>query len=230
MTYLCSASRFRRLPCGASGLCWPTITARSSTPPELGRALGTSHTSIRRYLAFLANTFMVRLLQPWAANLAKRQIRHPKVYLADSGLACHLLGIDSPQELARSPFLGTLFEGFMAAEIVKAQINAGRRPELYYFRDEQGLEVDFLVPGRQGAISLVECKATRTPVPSMAVPMQRLAQAMKKKHRARGHRDVCGLPTIPRCDPYDSVGSRSSRRGLASLYPYSVTGFHLLVP
>ena len=83
--------------------------------------------------------------------------------------------------LARSPFLSSPFEGFIAAEIVKAQINSGRRPEIYCFRNEQGLEVDFIVPGRHGDISLVECKATRTAIPAMAGPMQRLGNALKKK-------------------------------------------------
>ena len=152
---------------------------------DLAAPLGVSVPTITQWLGVLETTAQILLVPPFYENVGKRLVKSPKVYLADSGLACHLLGIDSPQELARSPFLGTLFEGFMAAEIVKAQINAGRRPELYYFRDEQGLEVDFLVPGRQGALSLVECKATRTPAPSMAVPMQRLAQAMKKK-RPRG--------------------------------------------
>jgi hypothetical protein len=74
-----------------------------------------------------------------------------------------------------------LFEGFIAAEVAKAQVNAGGRRELYYFRDEQGLEVDFLVPGRAGAVALVECKAGRTVTPAMAAPMQRLAEALKRK-------------------------------------------------
>jgi hypothetical protein len=74
-----------------------------------------------------------------------------------------------------------LFEGFIAAEIVKAQTNSGRRRELYYFRDEQGLEVDFLIPGRGGAMALVECKAARTVRPFDAAPMQRLAEAFRSK-------------------------------------------------
>jgi hypothetical protein len=69
--------------------------------------------------------------------------------------------------------------------MVKAQLNAGRRRELYYFRDEQGLEVDFVLPGRGGGVSLVECKATRTVTPAMAVPMQRLAEALRKKRPRR---------------------------------------------
>ena len=65
-------------------------------------------------------------------------------------------------------------------------MNAGGRRELYYFRDEQGLEVDFLVPGRGGAVVLVECKAGRTVMPAMAAPMQRLADALKRKRAPGG--------------------------------------------
>ena len=73
-------------------------------------------------------------------NFGKRLIKSPKVYWGDSGLASFLLGIRSVPELERSPFLGTLFEGFIAAEILKSQVNGGLRKELYYFRDQQGLE------------------------------------------------------------------------------------------
>ena len=78
-----------------------------------------------------------------------------------------------------------MFEGFIAGEIVKAQLNAGRRRELYYFRDQQGLEVDFVVPGKGSALRLVEAKATRTVSPGDAAPMQRLATAWKKRPGAK---------------------------------------------
>lgn len=148
---------------------------------DLAAPLGVSVPTITQWLGVLETTAQILLVPPFYENVGKRLIKSPKVYLADSGLACHLLGLDSARDLARSPFLGVLFEGFMASEIVKAQINGGRRPELYYFRDEQGLEVDFLVPGQQGSISLVECKAGRTVAPAMAAPIQRLGHALKKK-------------------------------------------------
>jgi uncharacterized protein len=84
-------------------------------------------------------------------------------------------------ELARSAFRGALFEGLVASEIVKAQINAGRRRELFYFRDALGLEVDFIVP-RKGGLTLVECKAGRTAMPEMASSLQRLAAAIAMVH------------------------------------------------
>jgi predicted AAA+ superfamily ATPase len=153
---------------------------------DLAAPLGVSVPTITQWLGVLETTAQVLLVPPFYDNLGKRLIKSPRLYVADAGLACHLLGIDSASELARSPFRGALFEGFVAAEIVKAQVNAGRRRELYYFRDEQGLEVDFLVPWRGGAVALVECKAGRTVTPSMAAPMLRLAKALKSRHTAAG--------------------------------------------
>ena len=152
---------------------------------DLAAPLGVSVPTITQWLSVLETTAQVLIVPPFFENLGKRLIKSPKLYLADSGLACHLLGIDSPAELAKSPFHGALFEGFVASEMVKAQLNSGRRRELYYFRDEQGLEVDFVMPGRGGGVSLVECKAARTVTPAMAGPMQRLAEALRKK-RPRG--------------------------------------------
>jgi len=148
---------------------------------DLAAPLGISVPTIAQWLGVLETTAQILIVPPFYENLGKRLIKSPKVYLADSGLACHLLGVESAAELAKSPFLGALFEGFIAAEMIKVQTNRGRRPEMYYFRDQQGLEVDFLVPGKDGTVALVECKATRTVTPAMAAPLQRLAEALAKK-------------------------------------------------
>jgi hypothetical protein len=148
---------------------------------DLAAPLGVSVPTITHWLGVLETTAQVFIVPPFFENLGKRLIKSPKLYLADSGLACHLLAVDSAAELAKSPFYGALFEGFVASEMVKAQLNAGLRRELYYFRDEQGLEVDFVMPGRGGGVSLVECKAARTVTPAMTVPMRRLAEALRKK-------------------------------------------------
>ncbi|MGI8957524.1 MAG: ATP-binding protein [Chthoniobacterales bacterium] len=148
---------------------------------DLAAPLGMSVPGIGRWLDILEATAQILLVPPYFENLGKRLIKSPKIYVADSGLACHLLGIETAAELEKSPFLGALFEGFIAGEIVKAQLNAGRRRELYYFRDQQGLEVDFVVPGKGGGLRLVEAKAARTVSPGDAAPMQRLATAWKKR-------------------------------------------------
>jgi len=147
----------------------------------LAAPVGVSVPTISQWLGVLETTAQILIVPPFYENLGKRLIKSPKIYVSDSGLACHLLGIDTAAELAKSPFLGALFEGFIASEIVKSQANAGGRRELYHFRDEQGLEVDFMVPGRGGSISLVECKAAQTVTPTMAAAMARLAGAINSR-------------------------------------------------
>lgn len=148
---------------------------------DLAAPLGVSVPTIGQWLGVLEITAQILIIPPFYENLGKRLTKSPKVYIADSGLACHLLGIESAQELERSPFLGAIFEGFVASEVVKSQVHRGRRPEIYFFRDEQGLEVDFLVPGKSGSVSLVECKASRTVTPAMALPMVRLGEAFRSR-------------------------------------------------
>ena len=136
-------------------------------------------------LGILEITGQILLVPPFFENFGKRLIKSPKLYLVDSGLACHLLGIDSERKLSESVFLGPLFEGFVAAEIVKHQINAGRSREVYYFRDQQGLEVDFLIPLGAARLCLVEAKASATPVPRMADSLVKL-RASIQRYRTEG--------------------------------------------
>lgn len=128
---------------------------------NLAAPLGLSVPALSAWLHVLEVTGQVLVVQPWLENAGKRLLKTPKVYFSDSGLACHLLGIRSQQELERSPFLGAIMEGFIATEVTKAQMNLGLRRELYYFRDQQGFEVDFVAPVR-GATWLIEAKAART--------------------------------------------------------------------
>lgn len=152
---------------------------------EFTGPLGVSIPTINQWLGVLETTQQLILVPPFYESLGKRLIKSPKVYFTDSGLACHLLGITTKAELERSPFLGALFEGFVAAEIIKRQVNAGQRRELYQFRDQQGLEVDFLVPGRNGALTLIECKATRSPFPAMASSLLKLKDDLITKRPTR---------------------------------------------
>lgn len=152
---------------------------------EFTGPLGVSIPTINQWLGVLETTQQLILVPPFYESLGKRLIKSPKLYFTDSGLACHLLGITTKAELERSPFLGALFEGFVAGEIVKRQVNAGQRRELYHFRDQQGLEVDFLVPGRNGALTLIECKATRSPFPAMASNLLKLKNDLIAKRPPR---------------------------------------------
>lgn len=145
---------------------------------DLAAPLGVSVPTLSEWLRILEITGQIILVPPYFENFGKRLIKSPKLYFVDSGLVCHLVGLRSQAELERSPFLGPIFEGFVASEILKAQINHGRRKELYHFRDQQGLEVDFLFPGERGGVWMIECKASRTAVPAMAAPMESLYRSM----------------------------------------------------
>ena len=148
---------------------------------DLAAPLGISVPTVGEWLSILEVTGQIILIPPYFENFGKRLIKSPKIYWEDSGLACYLLGVTSSAELERSPFLGALFEGFVAAEILKSQANQGMRKELYYFRDQQGLEVDFLVPRPNSNLWLIEAKAGKTVRPSMANPLLALRRALLKR-------------------------------------------------
>lgn len=145
---------------------------------DLAAPLGISVPTVSEWLGLLEATHQLLLVPPYFENFGKRLIKSPKVYFADTGLAAHLLGLESEAALSASPFRGPIFENYVASEIVKAQVNAGKRRELYYFRDRQGLEVDFLVPRGGGRLLLLEAKASRTITPADADAMVRLQKAV----------------------------------------------------
>ncbi len=145
---------------------------------DLAAPLGVSVPTISTWLDVLETTGHLLLVPPFFENLGKRLVKAPKVYWVDSGLVCFLLGFEKRTALERSPFIGAAFEGFVAAELVKNQLNSGRRRELYHFRDHQGLEVDFVVPAADGSVRLVEVKWTKTVTPAMARPVERLMSAL----------------------------------------------------
>jgi hypothetical protein len=144
---------------------------------DLAAPLGVSVPTINEWLNALEVTGQVLRIAPFYENFGKRLIKSPKIYFTDSGLLCHLLGIHSLQALRASPFAGPVFEGFVAAELAKQQVNSGGRIELYYFRDQQGLEIDFIVPRGPRRLALIEAKSTTTPTPAMARPLVQLAGA-----------------------------------------------------
>lgn len=176
---------------------------------DLAAPLGVSVPTISEWLGILEVTAQILLVQPYFENFGKRLIKSPKLYFVDPGLACHLLAIETETALRRSPFLGPIFETLVAAEIVKEQLARGRRRELYYFRDQQGLEIDFVVPGSAGKLVLLEAKASATPRAEDAVPLLRLAGAI------RGH-EVAGYVVHRRArEPVVAAGLQPGVRALA---------------
>ncbi len=153
---------------------------------DLSAALGMSVQAVTDWLNILEVTWQILIVPPYFENFGKRLTKSPKVYVLDSGLACYLLGIESSSDLKKSPFAGALFEGFVAAEIVKHQINQGQRPALYFFRDQQGLEVDFVVPRKNAGILAIEVKASKSVRSQAAKPLMQLLDATLGDRSPRG--------------------------------------------
>jgi len=147
---------------------------------DLAAPLGISVPALTEWLNILEITAQVIVVPPFYENFGKRLIKSPKVYFVDSGLASYLLGIETERALRRSTFLGEIFEGFVASEIVKHQINDVKRREIYYFRDQQGLEVDFIIPTGGATLLVMEAKATRTVTPAMGTSLHKLARAISR--------------------------------------------------
>ena len=149
---------------------------------DLAAPLGVSVPTIGAWLNVLEATGQIVLVPPFYEHFGKRLIKSSKLHFVDSGLLCHLLGIESVEMLRRSPFLGAVFEGYVASEILKFQVNRGRRRELFYFRDQQGLEADLIVPAGDRRLVLIEVKASRTVTPRMAAPLLRLGKSAAGYH------------------------------------------------
>ena len=138
---------------------------------ELARSLGVSEPTARHYLDVLEGVFMVRVLQPWFANLKKRQVKAPKVYFRDSGLLHYLLGIHSELDLHTHPKSGASWEGYVIEEVLKATMP----DEAYYWATHGGAELDLLLL-KDGRRIGVECKRVDAPrlTPSMRLALEDL--------------------------------------------------------
>lgn len=127
----------------------------------LGADAGVTHSTARAWLSVLEASYVVWRLPPFHGNLGKRLVKTPKLHFLDSGLVCYLLGIRSPDQLQEHPLRGTIFETWVASEIIKARSHRGLQPSLSFFRDRKGTEVDVLVElGR--SILAVETKSGQT--------------------------------------------------------------------
>lgn len=126
---------------------------------ELSRDSGIAQTTLKRYLALLETSFLVQRLPPWSANLGKRLIKSPKLYLGDPGLAAYLLGWGLGERPDLDATAGRLLESFVFMELTKAIGWSRIQPRLYHFRTASGTEVDFVLEDRAGRCVGVEVKA-----------------------------------------------------------------------
>lgn len=128
---------------------------------SLSNDLGVSSTTIRNWLSVLKASYVVFELPPFFENIRKRVVKSPKIYFTDVGLAAFLLGIHTEEQASRDPLRGNLYENLVIAEVAKGALNKGIRPELYFYRDTYGNEVDLLIR-ENGQLTPVEIKSAGT--------------------------------------------------------------------
>ncbi len=138
---------------------------------DVSRDLGVAVNTAKAWLSVLEATFQIIVLRPYHANVGKRLVKTPKVYFTDTGTLCHLAGLKDPEHAAAGPLGGAIFEAAVLLEVVKAFVNRGEEPQVYFWRTSAGVEVDLIVESG-GKLIPIEVKLSATPRPVMANAIQ----------------------------------------------------------
>lgn len=127
----------------------------------ISRETGVSSTTISEWLSILCSSYITYLVRPYYSNIAKRLTKMPKVYFYDTGLLSFLLGLESPAQLDGSSARGAVFENMAMSELMKGRVNAALEPNLFFYREQSGKEVDALISAGDG-VKLYEIKSGTT--------------------------------------------------------------------
>jgi uncharacterized protein len=160
------------------------LAARSSqilNYQSLSNDLGVSIQAIKLWINILEISQVIFLLRPYYSNLGSRIVKSPKVYFTDIGLVNYLIGNKSKTALIRGMQAGAIFENFIVQELLKHYYNIGLNPPLYYYRTNNGLEVDIIIEEKAGVVRPCEIKLTKTPNSSMAHSIERFRNLSKGK-------------------------------------------------
>lgn len=127
----------------------------------LATEVGVSSTTIGSWLSILEASHVIYTLKPWFKNRNSQVVKTPKIYFCDTGLVSYLLGIETPVQMIRDPLLGNIFENFVVIEALKTRLNLGLEPNLYFFRNSNGLEIDLILQ-EQNKLKLFEIKSGKS--------------------------------------------------------------------
>jgi hypothetical protein len=134
---------------------------------DVARDLGIAVNTAKTWLSILEATFVVIVLRPYHANIGKRLVKTPKVYFADTGMLCWLLGISDPDQARLGPAAGGIMESLVVSEVYKGLLHMGMQPRIHFWRTSAGSEVDLVVEF-MGKLVPLEIKLSATPRPEMA--------------------------------------------------------------
>ncbi|NJO70022.1 MAG: ATP-binding protein [Bacteroidetes bacterium] len=133
---------------------------------SLAMEAGIDNKTALSWIGILESSFILFRLQPHYKSFNKRLVKMPKIYFYDTGLVCSLLGIQNSEQLVWHPYIGNLFENMMISEIVKYRFNRGQKPDIYFWRDNYGHEVDIVLEKGQELLP-IEIKSGKTINPDM---------------------------------------------------------------
>ena len=145
---------------------------------ELAGQIGVDSKTITNWLFVLQASYLVTLLPPYYENISKRLVKSPKLYFNDPGLACYLLDIESPRQLARDKMRGAIFENYVVMEVIKHRYNRGLLNGVYFYRDSNQNEVDILLK-EEGEITAIEVKSSMTYHTSFEADISHLSDWIK---------------------------------------------------
>jgi predicted AAA+ superfamily ATPase len=129
---------------------------------DLARDIGKDAKTARIWLSILERSGLVKLLEPYYRNINKRMLKSPKIYFLDTGLASYLTGWNSPKTLEAGAMTGAMLETYVFIEILKSYWHNGKDIPIYFYRDSENKEIDFLIES-DGKLYPIEVKKTATP-------------------------------------------------------------------
>jgi len=141
---------------------------------DLARDADIAVKTAKDWLSILETSFQVYLLQPYHSNLTKRLVKRPKLYFLDTGLCCYLTQWNSPETLAAGAMAGAMLESYVFAEILKDWWHQAKSPSIYYYRDKDKVEIDFLITQNQLFYPL-EVKKSASPKKDWVSPFKKLS-------------------------------------------------------
>ena len=150
---------------------------------------GITHNTAKAWLSVLETSYLCTRIPAWHPNVRKQLVKRPKLHLYDTGLACALLGIGSPDQLRHHPLRGALFESWVISEILKQRLHRGRAPAVHHFRESRGLEIDAVLE-RGEALVFVEAKSGATVQSEHLKPLVRLSALLRSRGEKRGLESV----------------------------------------
>lgn len=146
---------------------------------SLGNDAGVSHNTVRAWLSILETSYIIHRLPAWHANIRKQLVKAPKLHFFDSGLVCNLLGIQTPAQLTHHPLRGAIFESWVTAELYKAHIHVGQRPNMFHYRESRGPKIDLLIEAGQ-RLHAIEIKSGATVSADFFRHFQHFAERMQR--------------------------------------------------